>query len=227
MMGRNHLVVGTALGAALVVWTKALADPDHGATAFLQEGIEAAGEAPVMALLAETVPWSVRLSEPFSWLVSWAVPLVDGSMWLLPWSVAALCLFWLGSLLPDVDSAKSILGRHFPKGTFGPHRGFTHTDWLLVALLLVSLPGPMRILFWLFLGTALHDWLDGLGRAGRARFYPLGSGTKVVELSGGERCVVVTSHRGLYRSGRRSETIVAAVLLVLSGLAVAGAVLLA
>lgn len=133
--------------------------------------------------------------------------------------MVGVLLVVLGSLLPDIDSATSKLGRHVPFP--GPHHGITHTDWALIPLVaLVCVPG-FSVTIFLLAGYLVHLWMDGLSRAGRVRFYPL-TQHKVIRFPDGVRCVVRTgSHRGLYRVGTPAETAVVAVVTALSLLVVA------
>lgn len=86
----------------------------------------------------------------------------------------------LGSLLPDIDSKKSTLGRHAPfvEEWLG-HRGVTHTIWALLILGFVVwiLPDPIQLFGWfLFMGYALHIFCDWLSRGGVDLLYPFGQG---------------------------------------------------
>lgn len=194
-MGRSHLVANTALGAGLLAVLHRLG-----------EGVDVSGfgDLPVAGgLLADAAGWAQTGA---TWAWDWLFP--HG---MAPWYlVTAALLYWLGSLLPDIDNSSSMLGRRFHIPVPGPHRGVTHTDWLLLVLLLVSVPGPTRLVAFVWLGAWLHCELDGFSTAGRARFWPLGS-WKVVTLGHGDRaqpCVVRRRSRRLsYRVGEASETV--------------------
>lgn len=119
----------------------------------------------------------------------------------------SLGLFWLGSLLPDIDSKKSILGRflHLPV----KHRGVTHSVWALSILSILTL--VCNPLFWLTLGYFLHILLDSVSSGGICWFYPL---QKYREYPGGAQ--VAPGHRvKLYRTGETSELVVTVLLCVL------------
>lgn len=213
MMGRNHLLAGSALAAAGSLWVQVLAD-------------RSSGPGRTLAMMTSWLPWdSARV---LTFVKDWFFPVE----WVGPpgWAMAAcsIALFWIGSLLPDIDSRSSLLGRHvrFP----GPHHGVMHTDWGPGLILLASVVPELRLLSWLWLGAWIHCELDGLSRAGRVRWYPF-SKYRITDLSGGRGgssaravpCVVPAGYRrGLYRVGRRSERVVLGV--VLAGCAVAGSV---
>jgi len=84
----------------------------------------------------------------------------------------------MGSLLPDIDSKKSLLGRllrpiNFLLNAFFKHRTITHCLlfcllWLEVALVTDS------IFFWgLALGVFMHVFMDSFSRRGVLWLYPL------------------------------------------------------
>lgn len=149
-----------------------------------------------------------------SWALGWVAPWWGeaSAAWMLPLCAALLLL---GSLLPDADSARSLLGRHLPEGWAGPHRGVTHTNWALLGLLLPGLLlEPLRPLLWLFWGALLHDVVDGWSRAGRAAWWPLGHWREVSH--DGTTMIVVDGRRPLYRAGRASEAAVLIALLAAS-----------
>lgn len=210
MMARSHLLAGSALVVAASSTVLMLGDAGRRIPGALDD-----------------LTWSltgsdVAVSSWFSALGHWAWPGDTSSAPGLLMMVAAPLLFWLGCLLPDIDSSTSKLGRHVP--TPGPHHGISHTDFVVWALLLVSMLEPTRVLLWLTLGYWSHLELDGLSRAGRVRFYPL-TKYRVVDLPGGERLVVRPRWRGLYRVGKPSETRVLAGVLVVCAVVTAAAVL--
>ena len=116
------------------------------------------------------------------------------------YAIAAAVLFLFGSLLPDVDSEYSTLGRHF----YLPvrHRTLTHTAWVVIALLALSL--NLRVFIWLTAGYFLHIFYDSLSTAGIAWFWPL---SRYITYSSG--ATVKKGFRAkLYRTGESSETVV-------------------
>lgn len=80
----------------------------------------------------------------------------------------------IGSLLPDSDTTKSIIGRLFPwswllNSYFG-HRGFIHSLTLWLPLLIVGYWLPL--FGWLVTGAISHIMLDTLNISGVHLFYP-------------------------------------------------------
>ena len=211
MMGRSHLIAGTALGVGALALLHGLASLE-GASALQGEIYSGAASTALQGV-----------GDGARWLQGWLLPAEPG--W-RSWAYAALAaaLFWLGSLLPDVDTKSSTLGRLVPWFP-GPHHGITHTDWFLAALLAASLPGPTRVLAFLWLGAAIHCELDGWGTAGRVRLWPLGR-FRLITYRDGETCVVRPNPRRLhYSSGGPGEAVALGVSVAL-GAAMFGAGLL-
>lgn len=220
MMGRNHLIAGSATAAAAVFWVAELSDAGSGPARFLDGKISGLlhiwpGWLGGFADASASPQWAVQpVSSLAGALGGWMVPVDPVSPWGVLYLLLAAVLFGIGSLLPDIDSKRSLLGRHIHVP--GPHHGITHTDWFLTGLLLLSFPEFTRVLVWLWLGAVLHCWMDGLSRAGRVRFYPLGRHKTISLPNGGGACVVTAGRRqGLYRVGQASETIVLAGILAL------------
>lgn len=187
MMYRSHVALGSAITVAGAATAGLVIDPSWGLPAL----IDTSG-----------LPLGVGLSAAGQRVVEWFIPWSLTQMMGLLWMAVSLGLLWLGFGLPDVDSSTSRLGRHVP--TPGPHRGLLHSDWPVYALVVLSVWEPLRPLLWLALGYWTHLELDGFSRAGRARWYPLGSGWRETTFHG-ERMIVRTGWRGLYRANQRSE----------------------
>ena len=113
-----------------------------------------------------------------------------GSMWYLQTPAKATLVglsgVILGSLLPDIDTPTSIMGRMLPfisrpLNRFLGHRTITHTIWAIglwfgVFYGYVQLRGadPWALfLFGIALGNALHIFEDKFSRAGVVLTYPL------------------------------------------------------
>lgn len=210
MMGRNHLIAGPAISgaSAAVLWSGS--DGSRGLGRTLDSWAGHVSVLPAPSLVVSTV-------------FRWFFPLGWGGVGALAYFVAAAALLLLGSLLPDIDSPRSMLGRHVPFP--GPHHGIMHTDWLLLALFGVSFWPPVRIVAWLSLGAWIHCELDGFSKAGRVRLYPLGAHKRIRFSDGGE-CVVPRGFRkGLYRVGTSSETLVLVAVVAMSAVIGSAAVL--
>ena len=122
-----------------------------------------------------------------------------------------LALFVFGSLLPDCDQEKSLMGRiiHIPV----QHRTWTHTIWFVALLSVLIIASPCFI--WLAYGYTLHIFYDSLSKGGICWFYPISGYKKWT--SGAQ---VKRNHKiYLYRTGEESETILTT-LIVLLGLGV-------
>ncbi len=138
--------------------------------------------------------------------------------------LVAACLgafaFVVGSLLPDIDSPTSILGRLLPSLPL-EHRGITHTIWAAGVLGLVwfatwAASGTWACVFQallggLFLGYVGHLFWDSFSRAGVAWLYPV---TGYATFGSGAR-VKRRHYVWLYRTGQLSETVVVGVLVAL------------
>lgn len=86
------------------------------------------------------------------------------------WVVMAVLFFLLGSILPDIDSPKSMISKllhfHLPI----EHRTWTHTIWIVMVFGICSI--FFRPLMFMTLGYFLHLFWDGLSTAGCCFFYP-------------------------------------------------------
>lgn len=188
MMGRNHLIAGSALAAAGMSLL-------HRATQLPRQDwtwTQVPGSLVSVVATGAGAVWD------------WMMP--HGMVWW--WVLVGAGLFWIGTYLPDVDSKSSKLGRHLPIHRMGPHHGFTHTDWMLGLLLLAAVPAPTRILVFVWLGAAIHCELDAFSMAGRVRFYPVQPHKVIALPRGGGDCVVLKRpRRFVYRVGRPSETV--------------------
>ena len=122
--------------------------------------------------------------------------------------IIGFMLYVLGSILPDIDSDKSLVGRYFP--FINNHRGIFHSIWVLIPLFIIGHFWLYEIRF-LFLGYLLHLVCDSVSVGGICWFYPIskyityGSGAKV------KRGHVIK----LYRAGKKSETVVVFIIVAL------------
>lgn len=120
-----------------------------------------------------------------------------------------ILLFLLGTLLPDIDSRKSILG----KVAYLPirHRTWTHSIWPVVVFMALGVLWPG--FFWLGLGYLTHLFMDCLSRQGICWFYPI-SGYRYYP---GGASVKKGKKFWLYRTGQRSEHVTALVYMIICG----------
>lgn len=88
-------------------------------------------------------------------------------------SVLHLPLIGVASLLPDVDSPTSMLGKKVKLlGKIFTHRGFLHTPLFLALFFLITNPG---IRWSCVIGIASHLFLDMFNRGGIMLLYPFGN----------------------------------------------------
>lgn len=120
-----------------------------------------------------------------------------------------LLLFYLGTLLPDIDSKNSLLGRFIYLPV--KHKTWTHTIYGPFLIFVGSVWYLM--LFWLGLGYILHLFWDSLSYCGVCFFYPF---SKYREYNSGAK-VKVNHKFKIYRTGKTSEYVVVAVLVTLTG----------
>lgn len=123
--------------------------------------------------------------------------------------VASAVLFLVGTLAPDMDMERSTLGRHFHIPV--RHRGWTHTNWILLIFGVLAWLDPWGLCLWFFLGLASHLFLDELSRSGRVHWYPL-TKYKVYINPRGDEVVVKRYWRGLYVTGSIAEYLLLGVL---------------
>lgn len=167
MMGKNHVAVNAAVLTASLVC----------AASQLSRG----GEAFVAFMIPQSQP------------VSGAIGFLQTCGFLL----TCFFCFWIGSLLPDIDSKDSMLGRyvHLPL----KHRTWMHSIWPCVPLFFFSLRWVQ--VRWLFAGYLLHIAGDSLSAAGICFLYPF---KKYKEYASG--AFVCPGHRlKLYRTSDGSE----------------------
>lgn len=105
------------------------------------------------------------------WSTGVATPTIDLALGL------GACL--LGSVLPDVDSERSLLGRHLHLPV--EHRTITHAVWIPASLIVCGLLWMPPVL-WCGIGWLSHILVDGLSRAGVCYLWPL---TDYVRYDGG------------------------------------------
>lgn len=116
---------------------------------------------------------------------------------LILWCFLILICVAFGSLLPDIDSKNSILGRYFHLPF--KHRTWTHTIW--VVLLLCYLARKYLFFGCIFYGYFMHLVIDTFSFAGVCWFYPF---EQYREYPSG--AIVKKNHKcKLYKGGKTSE----------------------
>lgn len=118
-----------------------------------------------------------------------------------------------GSLLPDIDSKRSILGRYVPfvEEIIG-HRTYTHTIWVVAILSGAAYYFGYTFLWMIVLGYIMHIIQDSLSIQGVDWLYPFGKGYK--SYAGGAS-VKRGFHIGLYRVGGIIENIIGVMMVLL------------
>lgn len=117
-----------------------------------------------------------------------------------------------GSLLPDVDSKRSILGRFVPfvEEIIG-HRTYTHTVWVVLLLSGLAYYVNVTFLWMVVIGYSAHIIQDSFSVQGIDWLYPFGKGYR----SYGGASIKKGFHIGLYRVGGVLETIIAVAMSIL------------
>lgn len=175
MMGRHHLAVNAAVAATFVVTTAAGMKNVQNVHGLLNR-----------SLMNVMVP--ERVTADFSAGFTYNV---------IVFCVGACFFFWFGSLLPDIDSKNSTLGRKFHLPF--KHRTWTHTIWPCLLLLIPAWFMPW--FRWLLFGYILHLVGDAVSSAGICFTYPM---KKYIEYPGG--AFVAPDHKvKLYRTNDSSE----------------------
>lgn len=122
----------------------------------------------------------------------------------IAWLSVCFGLFILGSLFPDTDSKKSIIGRyiHIPVR----HRTWTHSIWVVLILGVISI--VVRPMFWFTLGYFLHLFWDSLSKGGICWFYPI---SNYIKYDSGAQIKKKHIFR-LYKTGNVSEYVLVSVI---------------
>jgi hypothetical protein len=141
----------------------------------------------------------------------------DFSMGVLNWwpfyLLCSLLLLILGSLLPDIDSEKSVLGRFLYLPV--QHRTWTHSIWFVIPFILLGFVHPVFRFLWI--GVLSHILADEFSRGGVCFMYPVHTYKRY-----GSGAFIARGHKiKLYHTGERSET-VCVVVCVLCALVLCG-----
>lgn len=184
----------------------------------------------------------------FEWVFPYGV--MGAFAWAYLCTAALVAL--AGATLPDIDTRTSSWGHSRAgvvwrklAGADAPHHGITHANWAYLAIFAASFWEPLRPLFFLAASWALHLWMDGLGVASRSRWYPLGKWKRVpigaprmvsdetsedpeakIPVWDTWMVVPLKFHKGWYRTGARSEILIAGLVVGVNACLTAAAVLL-
>lgn len=160
--------------------------------------------------------WLLRIGmAQVRWGALATIPLVYVFLWFAsdgfyPMMVLSLMLlFILGSLLPDIDSENSTLGRYVKLISRNiPHRTITHTLWVVIVLGLLVYVLDSIYLLALTLGYVFHIVEDSFSKQGICWLYPIsrydsfGSGATVKRRWKGRKPLFA------YRTGGSFELVV-------------------
>lgn len=180
MLGRSHLLCNVATVGAL------------------------ASCATVILYKADTNEIAGAIAPAISAISTWL--LAGEEVFSLP-TFISLALMLFGSLLPDIDSRASTLGRfvYLPID----HRTWTHAIYIPVLFCLAGI--FWRPLFWLGIGYFLHLFYDNLSVCGICWFYPYPG---YVGFDSGAR--IKRGHwLKLYRTKEASEKVIIVVVYIL------------
>lgn len=114
--------------------------------------------------------------------------------------------FLFGSILPDIDSKNSLLGKHMPFTL--QHRGWCHTIWFSLPFFMLSV--FFFPFFWMGIGMLLHLFWDSFSAAGLSFFSP-------ARVPNGQMSYALFGHRlRFYHTGKMSEYVVVGVVVLLT-----------
>ena len=191
MLGHTHYTNTTAFGhiglAALATGTVSVSSRG------LLDNLP--WEADWLRLTAETVTlseytWITALMGLFTTLIFVKLPsnvrfvlfIVMAASVLALYNISSSSVLWFsiwagfgfGSLLPDIDSEKSTLGRYVSAISYViPHRTITHTLWAVFGLSVLAYSTGSLFTLALTLGYTIHIIQDSFSKQGIAWFYPL------------------------------------------------------
>lgn len=138
----------------------------------------------------------------------------DISQGLLTWwpfyLLCSVVLLLFGSLLPDIDSKKSLLGRFL----YIPieHRTWTHSVWFVLLFALLGLIHPLLRFVWI--GGFLHILADEFSKGGICFMYPFHTYKKY-----GNGAFIARGHKiSFYHTGTKSEIVCVVIVAVVSAI---------
>lgn len=191
MMGRNHILSGAASTLALGSVARLMACSG-------EEHVKQVGD----------VAWSLLWDAQYQIMgMGYVAVIVAGVV--------------LGSLLPDLDHDKSMLGRFVHINV--PHRTWTHAIWWPILLFCLSF--YHALFFWIGFGWLMHEVWDNLSKAGVCFFYPVsrpvvyarnaqGGVYRLKDGAKAKGAFRIKKHHKLwlYRAGKTSEYVVTYIL---------------
>lgn len=200
MLGKNHLITNTASVLLIHEGLRYVREKCKITDAYVDETEKIVRNAVVNAVDSIYIKFTGGKYVPTAFSqINWTF------MWHM---ILGLVLFYLGTLLPDIDNKESILGRYVHLNV--SHRTWTHTIWALMICGIIALFVP--IFWWLWLGYFLHVFWDGFSRGGICWFYPI---SKYRSYADG--AMIKKGHRlKLYRVGQMSETVITILVCVLT-----------
>lgn len=154
-------------------------------------------------------PFYENVRTAYDNIINFLIPNTTSTVFLCLWWLGIILLFYLGTLLPDCDTEKSIIGRVF----YIPveHRTWTHAVWFPLIIFVCSIWVP--VLFYLGMGYLLHLLWDNLSVGGVCFLYPISK----YKHYGNTGAKIKRGHwLRLYRTGKVSEGIIIGILITLT-----------
>lgn len=138
-----------------------------------------------------------KVNQINQWLVG-----VDGVLGVI-FVILSVGLFYVGSLLPDIDYEKSWICKHTGLYVDVEHRTITHAIWFPILYFLIGL--VFRPFVWLTIGYVLHLFYDSMTPTGVVWFYT--GKSDFIRYDSGVK--IKRNHFWhLYKTGQKSETVV-------------------
>lgn len=131
------------------------------------------------------------------------------------WCLISSLLFVLGTLLPDIDTDKSLIRKilHLNRDIGLPanfHRTWTHSFWIVIPLWFLILLFP--VCFWFAFGYTFHVFWDCFSFMGVCFFYPF---HKYIDYPNGAK--VAKGHKlKIYKTGSVSEYVFIIIIFIFS-----------
>lgn len=199
MLGRNHIRAGIASIVILSTGTLALSQ---------QSSDKPLGVfAPMAKQCIQYLTTDGSISLPKTGMIC-TIPYTQIHLNFDVYLFIIICaLFYIiGTVLPDIDSPESLLGRHIHINL--QHRTWTHAIYMVLIFGLLGI--WFRPLMWASIAYAIHLGWDSLSYGGNCWFYPF---SKYIDYSSGAH--VKRKHIfKLYRVGSISEYIIVIIVII-------------